>query len=37
MEARRDWPIALVKEVAAWESTVTLAFHPWRMGSGIRY
>jgi hypothetical protein len=27
-EARREWPITLAREVAAHESTVTLAFHP---------
>ena len=26
IEARRDWPIALAREVAARESTLTLAF-----------
>ena len=36
-EARREWPIALAREVAAQESTVTLALHPWRMGSGMGY
>ena len=27
-EARREWPIALAREVAAHDSTVTLAFQP---------
>jgi hypothetical protein len=36
-EAMREWPIALAREVSAWESTITLAFHPWRMGFGMGY
>jgi hypothetical protein len=36
-EARREWPIALAREVAAYEFIGTLAFHPWRMRSGMGY
>jgi len=34
-KASNEWPMALANEVATWESTVTLAFHPSRTGSGI--
>jgi len=36
-EARREWPIALAREVAEWEFTITLAFQPRRVSSGIEY
>ncbi len=36
-EASNEWPMAIASDMAAWESSATLDFHPSSVGSGIGY
>ena len=36
-KASNEWPMALANDIATWESTATLDFHPSSVGSGMGY